>query len=79
MGLKEAVAEAKKMGKMEMGLPQRLRKRKGEDEAGERLGDPFGIQQGVSSDSIQVLELPKVPPGHFRFHSSQKISGPTHD
>ena len=28
MGLKEAAAEAKKKGKMEIGLPQRLRKRK---------------------------------------------------
>ena len=27
--------------------------------------DPCGIQQGVSSGSIQVLEPPKVPPGQF--------------
>ena len=64
MGLKEAVAEAKKIVK-------------GEDEAGGRLGDPCKIPQEVSSNPIQVLELPKHPLGNFRLRSNHTISGPT--
>ena len=47
MGLKEAIAEAKRIVK-------------GEDEAGTRLSDPYKILQEVSSNPIQVLEPPNT-------------------